>query len=146
MKVLFILLLLSVVAFMPARADPPPLNAALFIDGFLKGALQDDSIRVDECLSDADEIISAIGGIIVNLEGGFDLLSLIRDIGRLMTVVPNSLDECKNLPPSIGDTFKQWLKTIKNPVKIGKIVRFPHIDNFTLFNRLPKLSPSTAKI
>jgi hypothetical protein len=102
-------------------ADPVS-DAALFVDGFLRGALDQDIGRVDGCLKDGDSIIATVGKLIIDIESGFDLLSIITDIGSLLTDLPNSIKDCADLEPTVKDTFSAWISKIKNPITIGKIV------------------------
>lgn len=121
MKVLFALLAVML-CFSAVKAEDPISAAALFVDGFLRGALAQEIGRVDECLTDGDSIIADVGRLINDVEGGFDLLPLITDIGALLRDVPNSIKDCTELPDTVGDTFKNWGKKISNPLVIGRIV------------------------
>mmetsp|Transcript_9514 Transcript_9514/g.10756 ORF Transcript_9514/g.10756 Transcript_9514/m.10756 type:complete len:334 (+) Transcript_9514:42-1043(+) len=119
MKVLFLTLLL---AFAAIKADDPVSDAALFVDGFLRGALSAEIGRVDDCLTDGDSIVADVGKLITDIENGFDLLSIITDIGSLLKDVPNSIQDCEALPDTVVETFKNWEGKMTNPTKIAKIV------------------------
>jgi hypothetical protein len=120
MKAVFALLAVML-CFGAVQADPVS-DAAYFVDGFLRGALAQEIGRVDDCLTDGDSIIADVGRLINDVEGGFDLLPLITDIGALLRDVPKSIQDCPNLPDTVAQTFEGWTKKISNPLVIGKIV------------------------
>jgi hypothetical protein len=117
MKLILVLVLMLSLCY----ADPVS-DAALFVDGFLRGALDQDIGRVDNCLKDGDSIIADVGKLIIDIESGFDLLPLITDIGSLLTEVKTSVSDCTDLEPTVKDTFNAWISKINNPISIGKIV------------------------
>uniref|UniRef100_A0A7S3NCX5 Uncharacterized protein n=1 Tax=Euplotes harpa TaxID=151035 RepID=A0A7S3NCX5_9SPIT len=102
--------------------EDPVSDAALFVDGFLRGALQQEISRVDKCLTDGDMIIADVDAIVKDVQSGFNLLALIGDIGRLMTDIPTSIRNCQDLPDTIKSTFQNWTNKIKDPVTIALIV------------------------
>ena len=118
-----ILILTCLLAFHYTHAlEDPVSSAALFVDGFLRGSLAQDIGRVDDCLTDGDKIVADVESIIKDVESGFDLLSLITDIGAILQDIPNSITNCKELPDTVKTTYKGWLKKIKNPITIAQIV------------------------
>lgn len=117
MKLFLVLILMLSVCY----ADPVS-EAALFVDGFLRGALAKDIGRVDGCLKDGDRIVADIGKLVQDVEGGFDLPSLVMDIANLLKDIPNSMKDCTDLEPTVKDTFNGWLGKISNPLTLAKIV------------------------
>ncbi|CAI2373348.1 unnamed protein product [Moneuplotes crassus] len=124
MKALVLILMISFATFAQANAGVGPLDAAHFVDGFLRGALNAEIGEVDDCLTDADGVVSVVGKIVDDLSKGFNLASLIQDIGLLFIQIPKSLQECQNLPPVVDETFQKWTNTLSNPLKIAKIVGY----------------------
>jgi hypothetical protein len=118
MKLIFVLVLMLSLCY----AADPVSDAALFVDGFLRGALTQDIGRVDGCLKDGDSIIADVGKLITDIESGFDLIDLVADIGTLLTDIPASITDCADLEPTVKDTFNAWIAKINNPISIGKIV------------------------
>ncbi|CAI2373988.1 unnamed protein product [Moneuplotes crassus] len=122
MKAIIVILILAVATCAPAKKDNIVTDTALFVNGFLRGALVEEIARVDDCLNDGDAIVASIGRIIMDVEKGFDLVPLIADLGDLFTNIPKSLKECKDLPPTVAETFTGWSKKLINPIEMGKIV------------------------
>ena len=122
MKVLILILISFLSVYSTVQAKAPVSDAALFVDGFLRGSLAQDIGRVDNCLTDGDKIISEVTRIITDTKGKFDLLSLITDIGSILTDIPNSMRDCTDLLPTVKSTFDGWAKKIKNPLTIAGIV------------------------
>mgnify|MGYP006297479797 CR=1 FL=1 len=122
MKIFVLILIALVSTYATAKVEDPVSNAALFVDGFLRGALAKEIGRVDDCLTDGDKIINDVDTLLKDCEGKFDLLDIITDIGSLLVDIPKSIKDCENLPDTVEDTFKRWEKTIKDPIKIAKIV------------------------
>jgi len=106
--------------------EPAPMipieGIPLFIDGFLRGALDKEIGRVDECLKDGDKLIVDIENLINDVSHGFDLIQLIGDIGKLLTDVPHSVRDCDEVKDTVEEVSKMWLNEIKNPITIAKIV------------------------
>ena len=119
MKFIILALLLT---FSAVMADDVVTDYALFVDGFLRGALEESIVKVDDCLKDGDSIIADVGKILKDIESGFDLPSLIDDIGTLFKDIPNSLKDCKDLPPTMKETFTKWGKELVNPKEMEKII------------------------
>jgi hypothetical protein len=106
----------------PVDPIDPVEHAALFVEGFLRGALQKDIAKVDHCLQDADSILADVGKIIEDLEGGFDILPLVSDLGKLLQDIPVSVKDCEELPEAIEETLAEWVDEIKDPEILGKIL------------------------
>lgn len=121
MKVI-IVILIALLGFAAAKKADPVSEAALFVDGFLRGALSAEIGRVDECLTDGDTIVADVDKLIKDAQSGFDLLKIITDVGSLLVHVPNSIRDCHELPDTVQSTFKNWVNKIKNPIQIAKIV------------------------
>lgn len=96
-------------------------SVALFLDGFLRSALNKDIGRVDECLQDGDTLVTDIENIVNNLQQKFDLIRLAQDIGKLLNDIPNSIRSCVGVVDTIKDTFSLWLIKIVNPVSLAQI-------------------------
>lgn len=120
---IFVLILIALLGISAmARVEDPVSEAALFVDGFLRGALAQEIGRVDDCLTDGDKIIADVQKLLGDCDGKFDLLNIITDVGALLVDVPNSIRDCQQLPDTVETTFKGWMKKLKNPLTIAKIV------------------------
>ena len=122
MKVIILTLLLAFATFPSAMADDPVSDTVLFVDGFLRGALGAEIGRVDECLKDGDSIVADVGKLITDVEDGFHLKILIKDLEQLMHDVSESTKDCEELQPTIIETFTDWEHKIEDPEEIGRII------------------------
>ena len=123
MKISILILTVLLTSSVFAVEDDPVSSAAYFVDGFLRGSLDREIGRVDDCLVDGDKIIADVDKIISDIsKGGFDLLTIIMDIGSILYDVPNCIKQCKDLPDTVKDVYSGWLKKIQNPLVIGRIV------------------------
>ena len=94
MKFLVVILLITLAFTKGYERSQIPITApAHFVHGFLKGALAKEVSKVEHCLTDGDKIIQDVEAIINNIEKGFNLLELIKELGALLTHIPDSIQD-----------------------------------------------------
>eukprot|EP00345_Euplotes_harpa_P017340 CAMPEP_0168337340 /NCGR_PEP_ID=MMETSP0213-20121227/12115_1 /TAXON_ID=151035 /ORGANISM="Euplotes harpa, Strain FSP1.4" /LENGTH=485 /DNA_ID=CAMNT_0008342777 /DNA_START=31 /DNA_END=1488 /DNA_ORIENTATION=+ len=90
-------------------------DAVQFLEGFFKGALEDDSVELEGCIDDADQIIKSIELIVADFEKGVtsDLEKLFMDLLDLMSDIPKTVIKCGVAEHEI-EIIEQWALEMKD--------------------------------
>ena len=99
------------------------VSIARFVEGFLEGALQKHIEPVDQWITNADPIVSDIDVLMRDLDREkIEWKDVAVHLGSLLVHIPPALQNCKGLPDTMIGTFNSWMKKIKNPLTIIKII------------------------
>lgn len=100
--------------FLSIKADKAQ-EAIDFLEGFFKGALEDESVEIESCIQDVDEIVHVIEKIIADVEHDpfSHLESLFLDFIDLLADIPKSVQQCKVSESELA-TFTQWAQQLKD--------------------------------
>ena len=99
------------------------VSIARFIEGFLEGALQKHIEPVDQCITNVDPIVTDIAVLMNDLDkDDRQWKDVAIHLGSLLIHIPPALQNCKNMPDTLIGTFNSWVKKIKNPLTIIKII------------------------
>jgi hypothetical protein len=110
------------IIFLNLEVDPAH-QAISFLQGFFKGSLEDGSVELETCLSDADNIVYYIQKTIHDIETYplAHLEELFMDLVDLLADIPTSVQQYKISTEELH-TFAQWVNELKNVEEMA--VRF----------------------
>jgi hypothetical protein len=110
------------IIFLSFKTDPAH-EAISFLQGFFKGSLEDGSVELETCLSDADNIVNDIQKTIHDIETDplAHLEELFMDLVDLLADIPTSVQQCQISTEEL-QTFAQWANELKNVEEMA--VRF----------------------
>jgi hypothetical protein len=102
------------IIFLTLKVDPAH-EAIDFLEGFFKGALEDDSVEIEECLIDVETIVEAIETTIGHIENDplSHLEDLFMDLIHLLADIPKSVSECEVSTDELA-IFEQWGEELKD--------------------------------
>ena len=85
------------------------IDAEDFLEGFFKGALEDDSVDINDCITDATEVIEELETIIGDIKSGVteDVEKLFLDFIDLITYSVESVAQCEHAPAELS-IMEQW--------------------------------------
>lgn len=92
----------------------PVIDAESFLEGFFRGALEDDSIEINHCIDDATVIIEELELIIGDFKKGTeDYEKLFLDFIDLISESVASVVQCEKIPPEVS-IMQQWEEEMKD--------------------------------
>jgi hypothetical protein len=103
------------ILFLELSLRDPVIDAEDFLEGFFKGALEDDSVEINDCITDATEVIEELEVIINDIKSGAtsDIEKLFLDFIDLITDSVQSVAQCEKAPAEI-DIMLGWAETMKD--------------------------------
>lgn len=101
-----------------------------FIEGFFKGALEDDSADVDDCIDDTNDIITELEKIVADFKSGItdDLEKVFLDFIDLLAEIPKSVVQCEVVPAEMEADFASWILDLQD----SKIMEHRFFNAFLL--------------
>ena len=118
----YIFTLLAILLICSTASANRVQTAALFVEGFIRGALVEDIGKIDHCISDVETIISDVLHIVHDAEDGPDILGMVSDVGKLLTHIPSGVKDCLQVPPAVEKTLIKWVNELKDSASIGQIL------------------------
>jgi hypothetical protein len=91
------------------------IDAENFLEGFFEGALEEESIDITDCLTDAADVIEELEDIIETIKesGISDPEKLIFDFIDLISEAVKSVVDCENAPAEL-ELMLEWIEAMKN--------------------------------
>ena len=91
-----------------------------FLEGFFKGALEDESVEINDCITDVADLLEEFETIIEDIkEGGFisDIEQTLLDFIDLITDSVRGVAQCEKTPAEI-DILLDWAEEMKDLSKM----------------------------
>ena len=97
------------------KLTDPVIDAQDFLEGFFKGALEDDSIDINECITDATDVIEELEQMIADVKNGgiTDPETLFLDFIDLITKSVKSVAQCETAPAEI-EILESWVVKLQD--------------------------------
>ena len=116
-----------------------PNDADKFVQGFLKGALEEDFGPIEACMTNADKIIADITAIVEAFKGKINWFIVVEKMGPLLIDIPDAVKHCDKLPKTIKETFKKWIQKLKTFLDVIKMITravAEHLERLVLDGQL----------
>ena len=86
-----------------------------FLEGFFKGALEKDSVDVNDCIEDAYDLYEELLTVIEDLEdeGFLDIEHILLDLIDLITDAVRSVAQCEKIGPE-AKILEEWVIEMEN--------------------------------
>ena len=106
-----------------------PQDIELFVNGLLKGLVQDDDLNaVHACLADAGELESEIGTTITDFKGKH-LVKGLTEIGTILSHIQAEVKDCEDMKTD-WTRIEKWAVIFKHPVKLVEKVAKTIVTHF----------------
>jgi hypothetical protein len=107
--------------FLSAKLNDVVIDAEDFLEGFFKGALEDDSVEINDCITDATEVIEELEIIIADIKSGVteDIEKLFLDFIDLITESVQSVAQCEKAPAELA-VMLEWTEQMKDIATMEK--------------------------
>lgn len=109
------------ILFIEMKLEDVVIDAEEFLEGFFKGALEDDSVEINDCITDATEVIEELEKIINDVKSGVtsDLENLFLDFIDLITDSVKSVALCESAPEEL-EIMLEWAEEMKDLTAMEK--------------------------
>mmetsp|Transcript_25706 Transcript_25706/g.29575 ORF Transcript_25706/g.29575 Transcript_25706/m.29575 type:complete len:483 (-) Transcript_25706:35-1483(-) len=90
-------------------------DAKDFLEGFFQGALEAESVDINNCIEDADLIIKELETIVEDFKSGItdNMEKFFLDLVDLLSLIPKSVLKCESAPPEI-EKIAGWIEQLGN--------------------------------
>lgn len=107
------------ILFLKLAPQDVVVDAEQFLEGFFKGALEDDSFEINDCITDGTVVIEELEKIIEDFKNGMtsDIEKLFLDLIDLISESVASVAQCEKAPAEL-EIMLQWEEDLKDLKKM----------------------------